>query len=47
MKPLFVKLGLITDEAFDQLQKQAFADMQGDKYCGMGYFLTVLGQKPL
>ena len=46
MKPLFVKLGLITDEAFDQLQRQALADMQGDKYCGMGYFLTVLGQKP-
>lgn len=46
MKPLFIKLGLITDETFDQLYQQALADMQRDEFCGMGYFLTVLGQKP-
>jgi ubiquinone/menaquinone biosynthesis C-methylase UbiE len=47
MKPLFIKLGLITDEVFDQLQEQALADMRSDEFCGMGYFLTVLSQKPL
>jgi ubiquinone/menaquinone biosynthesis C-methylase UbiE len=46
MKPLLIKLGLITDEAFDQLYKRALADMQSDEFRGMGYFLTVLGQKP-
>jgi len=46
MKPLLVKLGLITPEAFDQLHQQALADMQRETFFGMLHLLTVLGHKP-
>jgi ubiquinone/menaquinone biosynthesis C-methylase UbiE len=46
MKPLLVKLGLITEEDFDQLYQQALSDMHRETYFGMGHLLTVLGHKP-
>jgi hypothetical protein len=46
IKPLLIKLGLITSEAFDQLHQQMLIDLMSETYCGVGYLLTVLGQKP-
>jgi ubiquinone/menaquinone biosynthesis C-methylase UbiE len=45
MKPLLIKLGLISEEAFDELYQQALIDIQTDAFCGMGHFTTLLGQK--
>jgi hypothetical protein len=46
MKPLLVKLGLITPGAFDQLHQQVLADMQRETFLGIVHLLTVLGHKP-
>lgn len=46
MKPLLVKLGLTTEENFDQLHQQALSDMHRETFFGMGHFLTAIGQKP-
>ncbi len=46
MKPLLVKQGLITSEAFDQLYPQALIDMQQDTFRAVQHLTTVLGQKP-
>lgn len=45
VKPLLVKLGLITSEAFDHLQQQALIDMQHETFCAVGHITTVLGTK--
>jgi ubiquinone/menaquinone biosynthesis C-methylase UbiE len=47
MKPLLLKLGLTTEEGFDRLYVQALSDMQRETFLGMGFSLTVIGQKPL
>ncbi len=46
-KSFFVKLGLISPEAFDQLQQQALSDMLRETFYGMGHLTTVLGSKPI
>jgi hypothetical protein len=46
IKPLLVKLGLITSEDFDILYPQAISDMQQETFCAVQHFTTVLGQKP-
>jgi ubiquinone/menaquinone biosynthesis C-methylase UbiE len=46
IKPLLVKLGLITSEDFDTLYPQAISDMQQETFCAVQHFTTVLGQKP-
>lgn len=46
IKPLFVKLGLISADAFDQLQRQALSDMMRETFCAVGHLTTVLGYKP-
>jgi ubiquinone/menaquinone biosynthesis C-methylase UbiE len=46
MKPLLVKLGLISEELFAILHQQALIDMQTDAFCGIGHVTTMVGQKP-
>jgi ubiquinone/menaquinone biosynthesis C-methylase UbiE len=46
MKPLLIKLGLVTDEAFDDLRQQALIEMQQETFCGLAHHTTVLGYKP-
>ncbi len=46
IKPLLVKLGLITIEDFDQLYAQAISDMHQETFCAIQHFTTVFGQKP-
>lgn len=46
VKPLFVKLGLISAESFDQLQQEALIDMQRETFCGVSHLTTALGCKP-
>jgi len=46
MKPLLVKLGLVTDEVFDDLQQQALIETLQGTYCGISHHATVLGRKP-
>jgi ubiquinone/menaquinone biosynthesis C-methylase UbiE len=45
VKSLFVKLGLISPEAFDQLQQQALSDMLRETFYAVGHLTTVLGYK--
>jgi hypothetical protein len=45
MKPLLVKLGLVSEELFAILHQQALIDMQTDAFCGIGHVTTVIGQK--
>jgi ubiquinone/menaquinone biosynthesis C-methylase UbiE len=46
MKPLLIKLGLITDDAFDCLYQQALIDLQQPTFCGLSHCTTILGRKP-
>jgi hypothetical protein len=46
MKPLLIKLGLVTDEVFDDLQQQALIETLQRTYCGISHHATVLGRKP-
>jgi ubiquinone/menaquinone biosynthesis C-methylase UbiE len=46
IKPLLVKLNLITSEDFDQIYSQVISDMQQETFCAVQHFTTVLGQKP-
>ena len=45
--PLFVAMGLVTQEELDMLYNQAYADMNEEQYGCMCYLLSVWGQRPL
>jgi hypothetical protein len=47
IKPLLLKLGLITDEAFDALQQQALIQTLQRTFCALAHHTTVLGRKPI
>jgi ubiquinone/menaquinone biosynthesis C-methylase UbiE len=46
VKPLFVKLGLVEADLFDQLQQRALSDMVREDFAAVGQMTTVLGIKP-
>jgi hypothetical protein len=46
MKPLLLKLGPTTEEAFDHLGQLTLIDMRHETFFGMVHFLTAIGQKP-
>lgn len=45
-RPLLLKAGLITEEAFDQLYQQMEIEMLSNDFSGVWPFLTVWGYKP-
>jgi SAM-dependent methyltransferase len=45
-KPLLVKMGVTTEEAFDQLYQQMLIDWNTPGFTGLWHFLTVWGYKP-
>jgi hypothetical protein len=45
VKPLFVKLGLVEADLFDQLQQRALSDIVREDFAAVGQMTTVLGTK--
>ncbi len=45
-QPMFVKLGLISQEEGEQLHQQMLQEMQASDFCGMSHGVTVWGKKP-
>jgi hypothetical protein len=45
-KEFFVKLGLATDEKYENLYQQVLCEMRADDFCAISYNLTVWAEKP-
>lgn len=45
-RPLLIKMGLTTPEAFDELYQQSMVDFLSDDFCGISFSCTVWGTKP-
>lgn len=45
-KEFFVKLGLTTDEKYEDLYQQMLREMRADDFCAISYNLTVWAEKP-
>ena len=46
-KPFLTRMGVVTDDHFDALYREATIDLLSDNYCSMWYFLTIWGEVPL
>lgn len=46
LQPFLIKMGVTTQEEADRLYNQVLAEMLSNDFCGIGYFLTVCGEKP-
>lgn len=44
-KPLFVKLGVTTQEDIERVYQQMLIEMRAETFCGMWHFVTVWGYK--
>ena len=47
LQPFFVKTGVATQEELNQLYPRAMEEMMSESYCGLIFFLTAWGHKPL
>jgi len=45
MRPLLLKLGLISEQVFDTLYQEAMIAMQRHLFCGIVHITTIIGQK--
>jgi len=47
MEPFFQKTGAATKEELEQLHQQMMVEMFQQDFCGIWYFMSITGQKPL
>ena len=47
VQPFIIKLAGISQEEVDQKYQKMLAEMTTQDFCGLWYYLTVWGQKPL
>lgn len=46
VSPFLIQLGMTTPEGFERLHRQLLAEMLSDDFCGVGFLMTVWGNKP-